>query len=63
MKATAQRIVDRFPHLRDSAQRRQMLVCNAVASARIEGIQPDESRLREILDTPAKAEQSATRPQ
>ncbi|NVO30690.1 hypothetical protein [Hymenobacter lapidiphilus] len=49
MKPTAQRITDRYPHLRDGAERRQMLVRNAVASAQIEGIQPDEARLRVVV--------------
>ena len=54
----AARITDRFPHLRDSAGRRQMLVRNAVASANIEGIQPDEDRLREVLAASTTATQS-----
>ena len=56
----APRVTDRFPHLRDGAGRRQMLVRNAVASANIEGIQPDEDRLREVLEA---APTTAVRPQ
>ena len=56
----APRVTDRFPHLHDGVERRQMLVRNAVASARIEGIEPDESRLREVL---AAAPTMAARPQ
>ena len=59
-KPTAPRVTNRFPHLRDGVERRQMLVRNAVASARIEGIEPDESRLREVL---AAAPTTAARPQ
>jgi hypothetical protein len=49
MKATGQRIVDRYPHLRDGVERQQMLVRNALASAQVEGIHPDESRLRALV--------------
>ncbi|RTQ47203.1 hypothetical protein EJV47_20120 [Hymenobacter gummosus] len=49
MKTTVKRITDRFPHLRDSAARQQMLVRNAVGSAQVEGIRPDEARLREAV--------------
>lgn len=53
MKATGQRIVDRFPHLREGVERQQMLVRNAVGSAQVEGIQPDEARLKALVQTPA----------
>jgi len=45
MKATGKRIVDRYPHLQDGAERQQMLVRNAVGSARVEGIRADARRL------------------
>jgi len=50
MKATGKRIVDRYPHLQDSAGLREMLVRNAVGSARVEGIEVDEKRLRDAMD-------------
>ena len=46
MKAAGKRIVDRYPHLREGAERQQMLVRNAVGSARVEGMHVDEKRLR-----------------
>lgn len=49
MKATGKRIVDRYPHLQDGAERQQMLVRNAVGSARVEGISVDEGRLRNTV--------------
>ncbi len=49
MKATGKRIVDRYPHLREGAERQQMLVRNAVGSARVEGIWADEGRLRKTV--------------
>ncbi|TGE23953.1 hypothetical protein E5K00_01690 [Hymenobacter aquaticus] len=62
MKANAKRIVDRFPHLRDSAERQQMLVRNAVGSARVEGIQANTDQLQQFISkcaTPApKAKRS-----
>ena len=53
MKATGKRIVDRYPHLREGAERQQMLVRNAVGSARVEGIRVDEKRLRNSLGAAA----------
>ena len=49
MKATGKRIVDRYPHLQEGAERQQMLVRNAVGSARVEGISVDEKRLRNTV--------------
>ncbi|WP_035558089.1 hypothetical protein [Hymenobacter sp. IS2118] len=49
MKATGKRVVDRYPHLQDGFTRREMLVRNAVGSARVEGIRVDEKRLRNSL--------------
>gem|GEM_PF-5167347 len=49
MKPTNQRITDRYPHLRDGAARQQMLIRNAVGSARVEGIEPDEARLQRAV--------------
>ncbi|WP_375435032.1 hypothetical protein [uncultured Hymenobacter sp.] len=60
MKATGKRIVDRYPHLQDGAERQQMLVRNAVGSARVEGIRADEKRLRSTVGASAK-ESGATR--
>ena len=54
MKATGKRVVDRYPHLQDSAKLREMLVRNAVGSARVEGIiRIDEKRLHKSLDAVA----------
>ena len=54
MKATGKRVVDRYPHLQDGAERREMLVRNAVGSARVEGIiRIDEKRLHKSLDAVA----------
>lgn len=50
MKATGKRIVDRYPHLQDGAGLREMLVRNAVGSARVEGIKVDKKRLRDAMD-------------
>ncbi len=47
--AKAQLVTERHPHLRDSEARRQMLVRNAVASARVEGIAADERRLQAVV--------------
>lgn len=49
MESTANLITDRHPHLRDSEARRQMLVRNAVASARVEGIVADERHLEGVV--------------
>lgn len=49
MKATGKRIVNCYPHLKDSIELREMLVRNAVGSARVEGIRVDEERLRNLL--------------
>lgn len=40
--------MNRYPHLRDGAERQQMLVRNALGSALVEGIRPDESRLKNL---------------
>ena len=53
MKATGKRVVDRYPHLQDGAERREMLVRNAVGSARVEGIRVDEKQLRNSLSAAA----------
>ena len=53
MKATDKRVVDRYPHLQDGAERQEMLVRNAVGSARVEGIRVDEKRLRNSLSAAA----------
>lgn len=53
MKATGKRIVDRYPHLQDGVERRQMLVRNAVGSARVEGISVDEKRLHSTVEASA----------
>ena len=53
MKATGKRVVDRYPHLQDGAERREMLVRNAVGSARVEGIRVDKKRLRNSLGAAA----------
>ena len=53
MKATGKRVVDRYPHLQDGAERQEMLVRNAVGSARVEGIKVDEKRLRNSLGAAA----------
>lgn len=55
METFGKRIVDRYPHLREGAERQQMLVRNAIGSARVEGIRPDESRLRRVATGAAKA--------
>lgn len=60
MKATGKRIVDRYPHLREGAARQQMLVRNALGSARVEGIRADEGRLRKTVGT-SVTETRATR--
>ncbi len=60
MKATGKRIVDRYPHLREGAARQQMLVRNALGSARVEGIRADEGRLRKTVGT-STTETRATR--
>ena len=54
MKASGKRVVDRYPHLQDGAERQEMLVRNAVGSARVEGIRVDEKRLRNSLSPSAK---------
>ena len=54
MKATGKRIVDRYPHLKDGAERQQMLMRNAVGSARVEGISVDEKRLRNAVAASAR---------
>ena len=54
MKTTGKRIVDRYPHLQDSAELREMLVRNAVGSARVEGIEVDVKRLRDVIDAATK---------
>ena len=53
MKTAGKRIVDRYPHLQDGAERQQMLVRNAVGSARVEGIRVDEKRLRNTVGASA----------
>jgi len=60
MKATGKRIVDRYPHLQEGAERQQMLVRNAVGSARVEGIRADERRLHSAVGASA-TESGATR--
>jgi hypothetical protein len=55
METSGKRIVDRYPHLREGAERQQMLVRNAIGSARVEGIRPDESRLRRAVTSATKA--------
>ncbi len=60
MPVSNQRIIDRHPQLRDAATRRQMLVRNAVGSARVEGIEPDEARLQQAV---AATLPGAVRPQ
>ena len=49
MKPAAKLVTERYPHLRDSEARRQMLVRNAAASARVEGIVADERRLQAVV--------------
>ena len=58
MKSSNLRITDRYPHLRDSAARREMLVRNAVGSARVEGIEPNQAQLQQ-----AATAAGAARPQ
>jgi len=53
MKATGKRVVDRYPHLQDGAEHQEMLVRNAVGSARVEGIRVDEKRLRNSISAAA----------
>lgn len=60
MKTTGKRIVDRYPHLQEGAARQQMLVRNALGSARVEGIRADEERLRQTMGT-SVTETRATR--
>ena len=60
MKATGKRIVDRYPHLQDGAERQQMLVRNAVGSARVEGIRADARRLHSVVGA-STTESGATR--
>lgn len=61
MKTTSGRIVDQYPHLRDGVERKQMLLRNAIGSARIEGIRPDEAQLQQVVGFKTSKQEAARR--